>query len=63
MCHCRMALQAENQYRCIIVHGVSEFDPSYDLNANVSNENTILLMGFYLGDAFFFSHLSVSVHV
>lgn len=54
MCHCRMALQAENQYRCIIVHGVSEFDPSYDLNANVSNENTILLMGFYLGDAFFF---------
>lgn len=62
MCHCHMALRAENQYRCIVVHGFSEFDPSYDLNANVSNENTILLMGFLFRRPFV-SHLSMSVHV
>lgn len=61
MCHCHMALRAENQYR-IVVHGFSEFDPSYDLNANVSNENTILLMGFLFRRPFV-SHLSMSVHV
>lgn len=37
---------SENQYRCVVVHDVFQFDPTYDLNSNVSNGNTILLMGF-----------------
>lgn len=44
---------SENQYRCVVVHDVFQFDPTYDLNSNVSNGNTY---GFYLGNNFFFSH-------
>lgn len=48
---------SENQYRCVLVHDVFQFDPTYDLNSNVSNGNTILLMGFIQETIFFLTQM------